>query len=142
MLNKKFVLDTVLVVGIHDLVRNDGNLPNWVSDLYRKITLDLIQVPPCGLRLYGGEPWSSEKPFSFVPCLPGERLPTAGFQRPVIDARGPLQKVIDSGLWPQNVNVTELDDKSADAAWDAVIQQVLDWGCALGTTIDEPNLAR
>lgn len=139
ILNKTFVLDTVLVVGTHDLVRNDDKLPDWISDLYREITLDLIQVPASGLRLYGGEPWSPEKPFSFVPCLPAECLPTTGFQRPVIDPRGPLEKVINPELWPQNVNATDLDDKSADAAWEAVVQQVIAWGCALGTIIDEPH---
>jgi hypothetical protein len=140
-LAQAFVIDTVFVVGKHDFVRNNVELPNWESDLHRKITMDLIQVPACGLRLYGGELWSPEKPFSFVPCRPAERLPTAGFRRPVIDASGPLKNVIDPKRWRGPPKVTELDDKCADAAWEAIVQQVVDWGCALGTTIDEPNFA-
>jgi len=72
------MLDTVFVVGIHDSLRLGSMVPNWVSDLYREITIDLIetQIPGCGLRLYGGETWSSKKPFSFVPCRPAEPEPS------------------------------------------------------------------
>jgi hypothetical protein len=137
-LAKSFVIDTVFVVGEHDIVHNNVELPSWESELHRRITMDLIQVPTCGLRLYGGERWSPEKPFSFVPCLPAKGLPTVGFRRPVIDASEPLKDIINPRRWRGPPPYVELDDKSADAAWEAIVQQVVDWGCALGTTVDEP----
>jgi hypothetical protein len=134
-----FALDTVFVVGVHDLVRSNSKLPDWESDLHRRITMDLIQVPNFGLRLYGGETWSPEKPFSFVPCLPAEPHQN-GFPRPVIKPLGPLKEVINPKSWRRE-KITELDEKDARAVWDAVVQQVMDQDCALGTVVDEPDFA-
>jgi hypothetical protein len=38
-----FMLDTVFVVEIHASVRKGGTVPNWTSDLHRRITMDLIE---------------------------------------------------------------------------------------------------
>ena len=131
--NKRFELDTVFVVGIHAPVRPNGRLPNWESDLHRKITMDLIDIPPCGLRLYGGATWSSDAPFSFVPCCPIEGTPR-GFRRPVIEPSGPLSGAIT----PSKKQGRKITLNNAPAIWHAVVRQVLDQGCVLGTAVDEP----
>ena len=92
-----FALDAVFVVGTHAPVQRDGMLPNWESDFHRRITMDLIEIPECGLRLYGAEMWSSGKPFSFAPCRPAEPQPI-GFSRPVIRPIGPLASLIGPTL--------------------------------------------
>ncbi len=135
------MLDTVLVVGLHAPIRRGGTFPNWESDLHRRITMDLIEkdIPGCGLRLYGGETWSSEKPFSFVPCRPAEPQPV-GFSRPVIRPIGPLHSLISPAL-SQGCKIDSFTPECARAVWDAVVQQVMDQDCALGTAVDEPDFA-
>jgi hypothetical protein len=135
-----FALDTVFVIGVYALVRHDGVLPDWESDLHRRITMDLIEIPACGLRLYGSETWSTDKPFSFAPCLPAQTGPL-GFKRPVLEASGPLNSVISAGF-KQGFKVAELDEADARAAWDAVVRQVVRQGCALATAVDEPDRHR
>jgi len=139
--SETFMIDTVFVVGVHAPIRRDGTIPDWGSDLYRRITIDLIenQIPECGLRLYGGEAWSSEKPFSFVPCRPTEPQPI-GFPRPEINPIGPLASLISPGL-RQGCNITSVTPEHARAAWGAVVRQVLDWDCGLGTAIKGPDVA-
>jgi hypothetical protein len=137
--SEMFMLDTVLVVGIYAPIQSGGPLPNWESDLHRRITMDVIedQIPWCGLRLYGGETWSSEKPFSFVPCRLAEPQPI-GFSRPVIRPIGPLQSLISTRL-TQGCQIHTLTPEGADAVWSAVVEQVLSHGCALGTAVGEPD---
>ena len=133
-----FVLDTVFVVGRYHELRTKGTMPNWESDLHRRIAIELIDIPSCGLRLYGGETWSSDKPFSFVPCRVVESKPIA-FPRPRIRPVGPLESVITSAM-KQNFRRTALDGpERARAVWDAVVDQVLSQGCVLGTRIEEPS---
>jgi hypothetical protein len=81
--------------------------------------------------------WSPEKPFSFVPCLPAEPH-KKGFPRPVIKPSGPLKEVINPKSWRTHI-ITEFDEKDARAAWDIVVEQVLDRHYALGTAVDEPD---
>ncbi len=135
----RFMLDTVFVVEIHAPVRRGGALPNWASDLHRRITMDLIenQIPECGLRLYGGETWSSRKPFSFVPCRPAQPQPI-GFSKPVIRPIGPLYSFISPTL-QQGCKIDSLTSGQAYAVWSAVVEQVLSDGCALGTAVGEPD---
>jgi hypothetical protein len=138
-----FVLDTVFVVGVHAPIRRGGTFPNWEADLHRRITMDLIEneIPGFGLCLYGSETWSSEKPFSFVPCRPAEPQPI-GFSRPVIRPIGPLHSLISPAL-PQGCKIDSLTPERARAVWDAVVQQVLDHqDCALGTAVDEPDFSQ
>jgi hypothetical protein len=133
-----FVLDTVFVVGIYSAVRRNGPLPNWESELHRRITMDLFQIPGCGLRLYGGETWCSGRPFSFVPCLPVDGSPR-GFMRPVIEPSGVLSDMISPNM-KQNFKVTRVDSlRQVRLAWDAVVQQVLSQACTLGIAVDEPD---
>jgi hypothetical protein len=130
-----FVLDTVFVVGIYTPLWKNGPLPSWESELHRKVTMDLFDIPPCGLRLYGGEIWSPEKPFSFVPCLPVDGEPR-GFPRPVME----LTNIIKPSMM-RGFKISRLDGpEHARAIWDAVVQQVLSQGCALGTTVDERSI--
>lgn len=118
-------------------MRTNGTLPNWESDLHRRIAIKLIDIPSCGLRLYGGETWSSDKPFSFVPCRVVESKPLA-FPRPRIRPVGPLESVITSAM-KQNFKLTELDGpERARAIWNAVVDQVVSQGCLLGTRVEEP----
>jgi hypothetical protein len=133
-----FALDTVFVVDVHSLVRRDNRFPDWESDLHRQVTMNLIQIPAFGLRLYGGKTWSPDKPFSFVPCLPATPHPT-GFPRPVIEPSGPLKNII-TPTKSQGYKIEKLDEQCAHAAWDAVVAQVTSQGCYLGTLIDEPDL--
>jgi hypothetical protein len=128
-----FLLDTVFVIGIHAPIHQGGPSPNWESELHCRITMDLAEIPGCGLRLYGGETWTSEKPFSFVPCRPAEPHPI-GFARPVI--RHPL---ISSTL-RQGCKIETVNAISAREFWSAVVQQVLLQNCAMGTFISEPDL--
>jgi hypothetical protein len=128
-----FLLDTVFVVGMHAPVWRGGTLPNWESELHRRITMDLAEIPGCGLRLYGGETWTSEKPFSFVPCRPAEPQP-AGFARPVIK-----YSLISSTL-RQGCKIEKVNATAARAFWGAVVQQVLSQDCVLGTSISEPEI--
>lgn len=133
-----FALDTVFVVGAYAPVWPDGSLPSWESDLHRKITMDLIDIPPCGLRLYGGATWSPDKPFSFVPCLPVAGR-ARGFPRPVIEPKGVLSGIIKPAL-KQRHKISQRDSPTAATAiWDAVVEQVLAQQCALGTAVDEPT---
>ena len=104
-------------------MRRNGLPPNWESDVHRKITMDLIDIPQCGLRLYGGATWSHDKPFSFVPCLPLGDAPH-GFKRPVIKPLGVLSDVISPGLKRGHKIATAKDPKNTLAVWDAVVQQV------------------
>jgi hypothetical protein len=99
--------------------------------------MDLIDIPPCGLRLYGGATWSPDKPFSFEPCLPVDGAPR-GFKRPTIEPLGVLSDMISPRL-KQGHKIKSLQDpKWTQAVWDAVVRQVLAQDCALGTTVDEP----
>jgi hypothetical protein len=134
---KMFAVDTVFVVGIHEMVHHVDKLPDWESDLHNIITTDLIDIPKCGLRFYGGETWSSEGPFSFVPCLP-TTLDGEGFRRPVIQPSGILSGIITPTLSQGHKITTFDDDKYALAVFDAVVGQVINQGCCLATTIDEP----
>src|SRR6266481_1318520 len=131
-----FALDTVFVVGVNAPVRGEGALPDWESDLHRRITMDLIEIPVWGLRLYGSITWSPDKPFSFVPCLRAETAPR-GFKRPVLEPPGPLEPAISPRL-RQGFKIAEFEERHARAAWEAVVRQVVDQGCALATAIDEP----
>jgi hypothetical protein len=132
-----FALDTVFVIGTYAPVQRNGPLPDWESDLHRKITMDLTEIPPCGVRLYGGQAWSPDIPFSFVPCLPMDDV-VRGFKRPVIKPLGILSDLISPAL-KQGYKVEPLKDpKRTQAAWDAVVLQVISQGCALGTTVGEP----
>lgn len=136
-----FALDTVFVVGMFVDIRRDHWLPNWESELHRRVTMDLFEIPKCGLRLYGGENWSSEKPFSFVPCLPIDGRSRA-FSRPIIEPSGVLSNLISPRL-KQNFKITSLErPEIAQRVWAAVVQQVLAHGCALGTNVEEPSDAR
>jgi len=112
-------------------------LPDWESDLHRRITMDLIEIPDWGLRLYGSEAWSRDKPFSFVPCLPAQRAPR-GFGRPVLEPLGPLEAVISPGQ-KQGFKAAQFEEQDARLVWEAVVKQVIDQGCALATTIDGPS---
>jgi hypothetical protein len=132
-----FALDTVFVIGVYALIHYDGALPDWESDLHRRITIDLIEIPAWGLRLYGSDTWSGDKPFSFVPCLPTQTAPR-GFKRPVLTPSGSLCSVISPEL-KQGFKIAELDEADARAAWGAVVRQVVNQGCALATAVDEPN---
>lgn len=133
-----FVLDTVFVVGIYSAVRRDGPPPNWESELHRSITMNLFEIPRCGLRLYGGETWSPQKPFSFVPCLPVSPTPR-GFARPTIEPSGALSSMISSNM-KQNFKVTKVTGlREVRLAWEAVAEQVLAQGCALGTAVEQPS---
>jgi hypothetical protein len=132
-----FAVDTVFVVGTYAPVQRHRPLPDWESDLHRKITMDLTDIPSCGLRLYGGQTWSPDMPFSFVPCLPMDDV-ARGFKRPVIKPLGILSAIISPEL-KQGHKIEPLKDpKRAQAARDAVVRQVLSQGCALGTSVDEP----
>ena len=132
-----FAVDTVFVVGLYAPIRHDGALPDWESDLHRRITMDLIEIPDWGLRLYGSEAWSQDKPFSFVPCLPAQITPR-GFKRPILEPLGPLGRAISPGL-KQGFKTAQFEEQDACAVWEAVVRQVTDQGCALATTIDEPD---
>ena len=57
-LRECFVIDTVFVIAKHSPIHIGGALPNWESYLHKVITMDLIQIPPWGLRLYGSNNWS------------------------------------------------------------------------------------
>jgi hypothetical protein len=129
----KFALDTVFVVDMHTLLRPNGALPAWESNLHRDITMSVIRIPAVGLRLYGSKTWSQDQPFSFVPCLPAAPRP-AVFRRPVIELAGIITPTHVMGY-----KISTLDDRSARAAWMAVVKQVIDQGCYLGTEIDEPS---
>jgi hypothetical protein len=133
-----FALDTVFVIDFYEELDNDGKFPGWKSDLHRKITIDLIDIPKCGLKFYGGKTWSLDRPFSFVPCRPA--TPHAnGFGRPLIEPSGILKDVITPKLL-QGYKITEFgDNKRADAAWDALVTQVVNQNCYLGTLVDEPT---
>ncbi len=123
---QKFVLDAVLVIEISARLAHGGQLPNWESELHKRITMDLFRIPECGVTLYGGTTWRPGGPFSFVPCLPIEHAPR-GFCRPVIEPVGDLSDVITCNF-PQGFKVRS---KDANSAWRAVVKQVLD-------QVDEP----
>jgi hypothetical protein len=136
-LGGEFVLDTVFVVDMHeDLVL--GRLPpRWESALHIAITMNTFELPRAGLRLYGGRTWKPGAPFSFVPCVAwGEaQMP---FTRPRLQPVGPLASAITPAM-KMGFKTTEVGGASeARAAWDAVVSQVLEQGCRLGTHIGEP----
>lgn len=132
-----FVLDTVFVVESHvPLVR--GSEPSHCdSQLYKNVTLDRIQIPKCGLRLYSGQRWRSDGPFSFVPCKQHHRTWKA-FSRPVIRPEGPLTGKISPNLKQNFKELTESASEDGSIIWKEVVRQVISQGCALGTSIDEP----
>jgi hypothetical protein len=137
----QFALDTVFVVGISAPLQRGGMLPNWDSELHQKITMNLFDIPQCGVRLYGSATWSSDKTFSFVPCLPIDGVARA-FARPIIAPSGILSDVIEPSQ-KQHHKITAVESQEhAKAAWDAVVRQVLLRGCFLGTAVDEPPDAR
>jgi hypothetical protein len=136
----QFVLDTLLVVDMHADVLPGGALPNWESALHRAITMELVELPPSGVRLYGGQRWMPDAPFSFVPCVTWDdaRMP---FARPGLQPLGPLKSMITPAM-KMGFKVTELDiAPEARAVWDAVVGQVLKQGCCLGTDVREPSWA-
>lgn len=136
-IDESFALDTVLVVGLSSPVSKGRALPDWESELHRRVTMDLFETPRRDLRLYGGERWSANVPFSFVPCLPVDQE-ARGFPRPIIKPSGLLFDVI-SPKSKQNFKVRTFNEsQSARSVWDAIVQQVLDRGCALGTNVEEP----
>ena len=140
----RFTLDTVFVVGSYSDWDKNGKLPDGESELHRKIAIEPFRkattgcgqsFPSCGLRLYAGATWSSDMPFSFVPCLPSGTRPS-GFPRPVIQPTGVLKSLISPKL-KQNFRVSSVED--ASEVWKVVVKQVLAQGCALGTAVDEPT---
>lgn len=133
-----FVLDTLFVVGNYVSLENDNGPSVLGSNLYQAVTLDRIQIPKCGLRLYSGQSWSKDAPFSFVPCQPIKNGPK-GFSRPIIRPEGQLLAKI-SPMLKQNfkeIFATEIEDGLA--VWKELVTQVLNQGCALGTRVDEPT---
>jgi len=138
-LQGEFVLDTVFVVGVFKDMHSKYDLPAWQSKLHNDITVNLVDFPPCGLRMYGSRGWSAEEPkepFSFTPCLPLAGEPQ-GFARPSIKPGGVLQSVINPKM-KQNYKVTECGRDEVKDIWCEVVDQVLSAGCALATRIDEP----
>jgi hypothetical protein len=136
-LHRAFVLDTLLVVGIHSELYDVDGAPDWGSELHQQVTIDRIpQIPPDGLRMYGGEPWSKTRPFSFAPCVAVTGVPI-GFPRPTIEPEGALLPIL-SGPLPLAYRCTLVDAAAGHAAWREVVRQVLAQGCALGTRVDEP----
>jgi hypothetical protein len=130
----EFALDTVLVVGLYYDLGAGHEPPEWDSDLHKRITLDLIQIPPCGVRLYGGATWAPDRPFSFVPCRPVGAEPMA-FPRPVMKRTGPLRWISPRKTQGFTTGPSGMED--VRRAWDAVVEQVLRQGCVLGTSVDE-----
>lgn len=133
-----FVLDTVFVVAQYHDLHPDDRAPHWESELHRTVTLELIKIPACGLRLYRGKSWSVDQPFSFVPCSPWKIQPVI-FRRPIITPRGPLRDLIRPTM-KQAFYAPEVHSTSqVRAAWHEVVAQVLAQGCALATAVDEPK---
>lgn len=136
----EFALDTVLVVNSHAEVLPGGGLPNWESALHRTITMDLVELPPAGVRLYGGQTWTPHAPFSFVPCFAWNQSQNP-FPRPPLRPLGPLKSVIAPAM-TMGFKMTSVDSGPGfRAVWDAVVDQVLAHGCALGTKVEEPTWA-
>jgi hypothetical protein len=133
----QFALDSVFVVGQYSDFYSLDDLPTWESDLHRRIAAERAPPPPCGFRLYSGRTWSPSDPFSYVPCLPVTDEPIA-HPRPSIKPVGVLEGIISPGM-TQNFNETPVDAVRARAIWEAVTDQVLRQGCALGVAIDEPG---
>jgi hypothetical protein len=132
-----FVLDTLLVVCSYAEVRQGSPLPNWESELHRRITMERVHLPPCGVRLYAGATWSADKPFSFVPCVrvSGDVTP---FARPRIQPTGPLRSVVQPAMKLGFKRTTASGAASAREVWDEIVDQVLEQGCSLGTHVEEP----
>lgn len=129
-----YALDTVFVVGIYSDLYADHRLPDWESDMHKKVTVDLMCIPSCGVRLYGGATWAVDRPFSFVPCRPvGTDL--IAFPRPVIESTGPLGWI--APLQNQGFKTGPSGVEDVRRAWDAVVDRVLRQGCVLGTSVDE-----
>lgn len=136
----QFVLDTLLVVNIHADVLPGGELPNWESALHRAITMKLVMLPPAGVRFYGGQRWLPGAPFSFVPCVIWDDAQVP-FARPGLQPLGPLKSRITPAM-KMGFKITAIDGASeAHAVWDAVVDQVLQQGCRLGTDVREPTWA-
>ena len=132
----QFALDTVLVIENCAPLRRGTPLPNWELDLHEKITMDLFDIPKCGVTLDGGATGLADKPFSFVPCHPSDGTPCS-FRRPVIEPSGIFSDMICPRM-PGGHKITRLDGvMNATDVWSAVVQVVLSQGCHLGTAVDD-----
>jgi len=138
---KRFVLDTVLVVGnsvahtSSDYVETAAACTNRV---FRETTLDpMYQQGSKGCRLYLGA--TAERPtngmFSFTPCLPARDQRT--FARPAIELPEPLIKI---GRTQQAGTIPVSDASQLSELWHRVITQVVEQGCMLGVWVALPGL--
>jgi hypothetical protein len=133
-----FALDTVFVVAGHEPLTSTTAPQSICTELYKKVTVDRIRIPNCGLRLYSGQEWDPDYPFSFVPCCPADGIAKI-FTRPILVPEGPLNGKITPGL-KQNFKISSLlATESRTDIWNEVVRQVTKQGCALGTHIDEPS---
>jgi len=145
--NRRFVLDTVLVVGerwIDHSRQTLDRLDGQITDGYREVTIDRWYaggVPDDRThRLYFGATFDDpiEDMFSFFPCRPLADGDTRCPARPEIRLPG--------GITPtqtQKYKLTRLAARSQAAdIWREVVRQVLAAGLRLGIAADLPSRVR
>jgi hypothetical protein len=141
-----FVLDTVFVVdeGEHPAFeigerRVLPDRPEADALVFRPLSTSEKHLG-AGCRAYRGRPYSAgtAAPFSFVPCRP--LTDQMRFQRPLLEAVGALEGLLSPTLRMQ-AKVTEVDDRTAGAAWQHVREVVEQHGLALGWHLQVPASA-
>jgi hypothetical protein len=141
-----FALDTVFVVDDHVDHQVPGDVPpDVVPEAYVHTTVlpmyemdaDYCDPQQIGWRLYQGASPSRPRAgmFSFVPARPVADDSPQGFARPEIA----LDRLITPSL-RQGQKITALPPDEVQAAWQHVVEQVLDHDLVLATAFETPRI--
>lgn len=138
-----FALDTCLVVDrVQSLPARPFEETSYGSDIAEDTALCALYTEGArgDLVVHTGRTKAQADVFSFVPAQISVQAPSL-FARPELRPEGGLEDVISPGT--QAIKVThDLSDADRDAIWNAVVQQIVSQGCALGYHAAEPTFLK